>query len=330
MTRKEDKLRPYRIDYFNVNEMKDIDLALVRSEVVRAVTSDEAIYELLGKPETWKSDPRPLIVIRAYRYYQKLTSKKDSFTAIEDLFPANKAVEVMEVIENYRKYQTTTNDLGNTPAVQAQMDALVARAEEAGYASEYPPTGHVTRFSDSSLYDEVCTKCGATDASGGLDQPCVVATPSPTSGPDSPATKAAIADLNGMLSHDAHEQAMDTFVPNNVPEGKTLPDPTNTAPVITLTPTTPTPPSLIEPDQAVGEAGRPPVPPPNLSSPNVAFGKSSSTVAGVIIICAVLIVLGFVFVPQSFVIKIGTDIVHWLRSAGIGSVLSLIRRLRQY
>lgn len=28
--------------------------------------------------------------------------------------------------------------------------------------------GHITRFSDSSLYDEICTKCGATDASGDI------------------------------------------------------------------------------------------------------------------------------------------------------------------
>jgi hypothetical protein len=34
--------------------------------------------------------------------------------------------------------------------------------------------GHVTRYSDSSLYDEVCTICGATDAMGDtrLDRPC--------------------------------------------------------------------------------------------------------------------------------------------------------------
>lgn len=35
------------------------------------------------------------------------------------------------------------------------------------------PEGHTTRFSDSSLYDFVCTKCGANDGpSGGLDGPC--------------------------------------------------------------------------------------------------------------------------------------------------------------
>lgn len=34
--------------------------------------------------------------------------------------------------------------------------------------------GHKTRFSDSSLYDEVCVHCGATDARGDrrLEQPC--------------------------------------------------------------------------------------------------------------------------------------------------------------
>jgi hypothetical protein len=33
--------------------------------------------------------------------------------------------------------------------------------------------GHETRYSDSSFYDEVCEKCGATDApGGGLKEPC--------------------------------------------------------------------------------------------------------------------------------------------------------------
>lgn len=33
---------------------------------------------------------------------------------------------------------------------------------------------HSTRYSDSSLYDEVCKKCGATDANGDerLNRPC--------------------------------------------------------------------------------------------------------------------------------------------------------------
>jgi len=35
---------------------------------------------------------------------------------------------------------------------------------------------HVTRFSDSSLYDEVCIKCGRTDRKGPIVGPCPRAT----------------------------------------------------------------------------------------------------------------------------------------------------------
>lgn len=35
------------------------------------------------------------------------------------------------------------------------------------------PQGHVTRYSDSSQYDEVCIYCGTTDGRGSkLAQPC--------------------------------------------------------------------------------------------------------------------------------------------------------------
>ena len=43
--------------------------------------------------------------------------------------------------------------------------------------------GHVTRFSDSSLYDEVCINCGATDAYGGrLDRKCPAVSTEPDAG----------------------------------------------------------------------------------------------------------------------------------------------------
>ena len=47
-----------------------------------------------------------------------------------------------------------------------------------GYVGKFklplPSSDHTTRISDSSLYDEICTKCGATDAAGDdrLDKPC--------------------------------------------------------------------------------------------------------------------------------------------------------------
>src|SRR5271170_3895509 len=110
MARKEDKLRPYRVDYFDIDEMKENDLALVRSVVVRAVTSDVATVEVLHNREllcTWcnHATSADRIIIRAYRFYKKLTHKKDVYKPVEDLFPLNKAIEVMEVVEAYRQFK---------------------------------------------------------------------------------------------------------------------------------------------------------------------------------------------------------------------------------
>jgi hypothetical protein len=236
--RKENKLRPYRVDFFDIEEMKDYDLALVRSQVVRAATAGDAVYEVVEKPEFNTTEYPSLVLIRAYRFYKELVTKKDVYTAVEDLFTPNKAVKIMEQVEAYRKKKnekpcpTCGKGIDNdgdgncavctSPVYQAQQAAAVVPPPVAS-------TEHVTRFSDSSLYDEVCTNCGATDASGKLEQPCPAAPPAtaPTTGPDSPATIAVVADLQGMISHDAHEQAMDTFKPESVPEGKRFPDPTN-------------------------------------------------------------------------------------------------------
>jgi len=155
MARKEDKLRPYRVDYFDIEEMKDNDLALVKSVIVRAVTATEAIYH-----NSIAQEGR--IIIRSARFYKTLTHKKDIYKAVEDLFSANKAITIMEAVEAYR-------------------------AKKAA-----PPVGTVINLSVTP-------------------QPVVMG--APESGPTSPATVAAVADLNGMLAHDAHEQTMDTFVP---------------------------------------------------------------------------------------------------------------------
>ena len=235
MARKQDKLRPYRVDYFNIDEMKDNDMALVRSEIVRAVTSAEAASHVVDYNEAL-----PLVLIRSYRFYKKITNNGTTYKAVEDLFSEKNALIVMEEVEKYRAGLAAA---AAAPAPAVVPDVVVPDhatpdptfgVEKATFYKtnagtqvqavappQAPPdeNGHVTRFSDSSLYDEVCINCGATDTGGSLDKPC----PSvPTSGPTSPATVAAVADLNGMLSHDAHEQTMDNFVPDSVPEGRTF------------------------------------------------------------------------------------------------------------
>src|SRR5271157_1939295 len=105
--RKEDKLRPYRVDYFEIDEMRENDQALVRSEIVRAVTAFEAANNVLGVTRDVSglmTLPLPgRVIVRAARYYRNLVHKKDVYKAVEDLFSANKAVKVMEQVEAFRQ-----------------------------------------------------------------------------------------------------------------------------------------------------------------------------------------------------------------------------------
>lgn len=109
MARKENKLRPYRVDYFNIPEMKK-DRALVHSTVVRAVTAQQAQNMILWDDPTASGNGMFIegrIVIRAYRFYKKAPAAKEVFKPVEDLFTVNKAVEVMEVVEKYRALLAT-------------------------------------------------------------------------------------------------------------------------------------------------------------------------------------------------------------------------------
>src|SRR5277367_4769596 len=107
MARKEDKLRPYRVVYFDIVDMKENDLALVRSVVVRAVTYDVASELVLHNA------PADRIIIRCYRFYKKLVAKKDVFKAVEDLFSENQAIKIMETVEGYRAAKAATAALAS-------------------------------------------------------------------------------------------------------------------------------------------------------------------------------------------------------------------------
>lgn len=100
MARKADKLRPYRVDYFDIPEMKG-DRALVRSTIVRNVTAQGARDQVLYGIEAPPVLASGRVIIRAYRYYKNAPAK-ETFKAVEDLFTVNKAVEVMEVVEKFR------------------------------------------------------------------------------------------------------------------------------------------------------------------------------------------------------------------------------------
>src|SRR5271156_2561746 len=109
MARKENKLRPYRVDYFNIPEMK-ADRALVKSVVIRAVTAQQAKNGVLWDDTTLSGNGAFVegrIIIRAYRYYKNTPANKEVFKAVEDLFTTKKSIEVMEVVEKYRTLLAT-------------------------------------------------------------------------------------------------------------------------------------------------------------------------------------------------------------------------------
>jgi hypothetical protein len=236
MTRKEDKLRPYRVDFFEIEEMKDNDLALVRSVIVRAVTAAQAENLVLWEERHGGRGGR--IIIRAYRYYKSLVHRKDVYKAVEDLFTANKAIKVMEQVEAYRAMSSLKTVLGPASSnAQVPYDKPIWTE---------PVEELLETFGAPSF---ATPETAAFDNSGvPIPQKFIVI----ETGPDSPATKAVIADMQGMISHDAHEQAMDTFVPDSVPEGKRFPDPAN-APITTFDE------SLIKPSQAAEPAAEQPL-----------------------------------------------------------------------
>jgi hypothetical protein len=105
LARKENKLRPYRVDYFDIPEMQK-DRALVKSVVIRAVTAQQAKNGVLWDDPTLSGNgafTEGRIIIRAYRFYKNTPASKEVLKPVEDLFTVNKAIEVMEVVEKYRR-----------------------------------------------------------------------------------------------------------------------------------------------------------------------------------------------------------------------------------
>lgn len=191
--RQVDKLRPYRVDYFDIEEMIDNDKALVRSTVVRAVTSAQAQNSILYNDplsDGYGTFVEGRVIIRSHRFYKKLVHKRDVYKAVEDLFTTNKAIKVMEGVEAYRKAKIDAQFAGIKD--DAQFKALAE--EMAGWKT----------IADSPMAKTI----------GVPPMTPFVIPDKPATGPDSPATQAVLADLQGMTAHDTHEQVMDTFVPD--------------------------------------------------------------------------------------------------------------------
>jgi len=115
------KKRPFRVDYFDVHEMTEGDLALVRSVVVRCVTKKDAKREVLDD-RRWTGALPSRFVINCERFYKKLgEQKKKVYKSVESLFGEKKALKIMDAVEAFR---TATTSGPSSPATQAVLTDL--------------------------------------------------------------------------------------------------------------------------------------------------------------------------------------------------------------
>lgn len=188
MARKHDKMRPYRIDYLEISEIES-EQVYVRSTVVRAVTAADAKRDhILYHNRAVESLGVPgRIPIRVYRFYEDMSRNG---------IISKRPTSILKLFSSTK-----------WPEVSSQIVQSLDNAEKSvacpfGYTKDNPGTAHDCLMHSAADY-------------------------APTTGPNSPATQAVIADLQGMVDHDSHEQLMDNFVPDSVPAGHQLPDPKN-------------------------------------------------------------------------------------------------------
>lgn len=125
------KLRPYRVDFFDIEEMQHPDKALVQSVIVRAVTATEAIDQIATDRSANNKPLDTIIIIRAYRFYGQLGAhKQDVYRAVEDLFTANKAVEAMRNVEAFRTARRAAELNANAPVRDTPEDSSTIPGEE--------------------------------------------------------------------------------------------------------------------------------------------------------------------------------------------------------
>ena len=75
------------------------------------------------------------------------------------------AVDAFGINSEVWRSLSLVTDAARTWALEKEKKELLSQPDH---------PSHKTRYSDSSVYDEVCVYCGATDASGsvGLKKPC--------------------------------------------------------------------------------------------------------------------------------------------------------------
>jgi len=95
----------------------------------------------------------------------------------EHLLPlAESIVDSQPVVATYAACEWDCLDENGKVWIAAIVGEAIRRTQGVARVGQGKHPSHVTRFSDASSYDEVCTLCGTTDISGGgwgkLARPC--------------------------------------------------------------------------------------------------------------------------------------------------------------
>jgi hypothetical protein len=158
MARKVDKLRPYRVDFFNIEEMNEDDQALVRSIVTRAVTAKQASDDIS------KDCKGAIIVVRARRFYGKIaTSKKPVFKDLDSLFTAKKVDQVFKQIDTFHRTEIDAQFEGieefykNLDPLEPWPSGSVKPFCPYGYSKTNPGTAHECAIHQLSDYPPTST-----------------------------------------------------------------------------------------------------------------------------------------------------------------------------
>lgn len=186
------KIRPYRIDYFDLDQVQG-DRTPVNSMLIQAPTSAEA--REMALTFIYPEDHR--FIVRAYRFYKKLPKQSETLFAIEDLFTGAKAVEVMERIEKSLANKVALNftnvqvPLLTPPPPPPFNVETVPPASVLSFATPPPAELQVPTEKFPPMPKDLFISYPAAN----LGLRSLDSADAPTTGPDSPATRAVIADL---------------------------------------------------------------------------------------------------------------------------------------
>jgi hypothetical protein len=128
MPRKEDKKRPYRVDYIRRNEVKGRK-AFVHSVIIRTTTAVDAKLLLIAEAKLYENDD--IEIIRSRRYYKKL-GKTPVEASLSRLFGPKRTASILRDIERDKNRASATPGYDSLDDDKSQAGTTVTADEISG------------------------------------------------------------------------------------------------------------------------------------------------------------------------------------------------------